>query len=143
MTRTTGQKTEIGEGPLLRNTERVSLTVESCLEHFELVFRFVVFPVQPWKGLNKDREKKDFEEWHFRKRRIDHQNCGTENRNRRIQNTERASLTVDSCFGTFRICFRFVVFPRAPEKGHNKEREKGHKIERRREKNSMGTIGGD
>ncbi|GIY83810.1 hypothetical protein CEXT_539201 [Caerostris extrusa] len=57
ITRTTGQKTGIGEGSPLGNTERVSLTVDSCLEHFEFVFRFVVFPVQPGNGHDKDREK--------------------------------------------------------------------------------------
>ncbi|GIY44368.1 hypothetical protein CDAR_544491 [Caerostris darwini] len=76
-----------------------------------------------------------FEKWHFKKGRIDHQNCGTENRNRRRSSiTERVSLTVDSCLEHFKLVFTSSFFPVNPGKGHNKDREKGHKMERKREK---------
>ncbi|GIY44365.1 hypothetical protein CDAR_544471 [Caerostris darwini] len=77
LTRTTGQKSEIGEGPPLWKTEQVSLTVDSCLEHFDFVFASSFFP------------------------------------------------------------------PCTPGRVTINTEKKGHKMERKREKNSMGTVFGD
>ncbi|GIY44367.1 hypothetical protein CDAR_544481 [Caerostris darwini] len=63
------RKTEIGEGPPLRNMERVSLTVDSCLEHCEFVFHFVVSPPCTPGKVPIKTEKKDIK-WKENGRKI-------------------------------------------------------------------------
>ncbi|GIX71877.1 hypothetical protein CEXT_184301 [Caerostris extrusa] len=78
------------------------------------------------------REEKNSGQWHFRERRIDHQNCGTENQNRRKGPPLRKhgnefhspSIHVWNLSNLFSLR-RF--FPVHPGKGHNKDREKGRK----------------